>query len=105
MALAIEIASKSPVAVTGTKHNLLFSRDHSVQEGLDHVVCFFLFFNFAVRKSASISGCVLQALWNASALQSPDISLAVKSFFSKEATAFDDLSLKSPLSNDDVNKT
>ncbi len=38
MELAREIASKSPVAITGTKHNLLFSRDHSVKEGLDHVV-------------------------------------------------------------------
>ncbi|MEE6490533.1 hypothetical protein FKM82_015898 [Ascaphus truei] len=36
--LASEIASKSPVAVQGTKVNLLYSRDHSVQEGLDYMV-------------------------------------------------------------------
>ena len=35
---ATVIASKSPVAVQGTKLNLIFSRDHSVQEGLDHMV-------------------------------------------------------------------
>ncbi|CAO3619295.1 unnamed protein product [Cunninghamella echinulata] len=32
--LAALIASKSPVAVVGTKHNLLYSRDHSVSEAL-----------------------------------------------------------------------
>ncbi|KAK9885909.1 hypothetical protein WA026_013783 [Henosepilachna vigintioctopunctata] len=31
------IASKSPVAVQGTKANLVYSRDHTVQEGLDHI--------------------------------------------------------------------
>lgn len=35
--LAMRIASNSPVAVTGTKRSLLYSRDHSVKEGLDHV--------------------------------------------------------------------
>ena len=35
------IATKSPVAVQGTKISLVFSRDHSVQEGLDHVVRFY----------------------------------------------------------------
>eukprot|EP00435_Cladocopium_sp_Y103_P029948 s1734_g7.t1 len=32
-----EIASKSPVAVVGTKVSLNYSRDHSVQEGLEHI--------------------------------------------------------------------
>ncbi|XP_042202230.1 delta(3,5)-Delta(2,4)-dienoyl-CoA isomerase, mitochondrial [Callorhinchus milii] len=35
--MASEIASKSPVAVQGTKHNLIYSRDHSVREGLDYM--------------------------------------------------------------------
>lgn len=35
--LAREIASKSPVAVQGSKISLVYSRDHSVQEGLDHI--------------------------------------------------------------------
>jgi delta(3,5)-delta(2,4)-dienoyl-CoA isomerase len=33
--LAVEIAGKSPVAVQGTKLNLNYSRDHTVQEGLE----------------------------------------------------------------------
>lgn len=37
--LAKSIAEKSPVAVQGTKRSLIYSRDHSVQEGLNHVVC------------------------------------------------------------------
>lgn len=35
--LASEIASKSPVAVQGSKLSLVYSRDHSVQESLDHI--------------------------------------------------------------------
>ncbi|CAL7948357.1 unnamed protein product [Xylocopa violacea] len=37
MLLAEEIASKSPVAVQGSKLSLIYSRDHSVQESLDHI--------------------------------------------------------------------
>lgn len=36
--MAAEIAGRSPVAVQGTKVNLLYSRDHSVAEGLDYMV-------------------------------------------------------------------
>lgn len=36
--LAAEISSKSPVAVQGTKINLIYSRDHSVKESLDYMV-------------------------------------------------------------------
>ncbi|KAG5318599.1 ECH1 protein, partial [Pseudoatta argentina] len=35
--VAKDIASKSPVAVQGSKMSLVYSRDHSVQEGLDHI--------------------------------------------------------------------
>ena len=35
--LATFIAEKSPVAVAATKMSLNYSRDHSVQQGLDHV--------------------------------------------------------------------
>uniref|UniRef100_A0A8D9AJQ4 Delta(3,5)-Delta(2,4)-dienoyl-CoA isomerase, mitochondrial n=1 Tax=Cacopsylla melanoneura TaxID=428564 RepID=A0A8D9AJQ4_9HEMI len=35
--LAALIASKSPVAVQGTKRSIVFSRDHTVQEGLDQL--------------------------------------------------------------------
>tara|TARA_R110002050_G_scaffold277379_1_gene423034 strand:- start:1951 stop:2244 length:294 start_codon:yes stop_codon:yes gene_type:complete len=35
--LASTIASKSPVAVRGSKLSLNYSRDHSVAEGLEHI--------------------------------------------------------------------
>ena len=37
LAIAKEIASKSPLAVWGTKEMLLYSRDHSVADSLDHI--------------------------------------------------------------------
>ncbi|KAL3274824.1 hypothetical protein HHI36_019607 [Cryptolaemus montrouzieri] len=37
LSVAELIAIKSPVAVQGTKANLVYSRDHTVQEGLDHI--------------------------------------------------------------------
>lgn len=37
LGVAEEIASRSPVAVQATKSSLVYSRDHSVQEGLDHI--------------------------------------------------------------------
>lgn len=41
-ALAAEISTKSPVAVQGTKVNLLYSRDHSVAESLNYMVRLFI---------------------------------------------------------------
>lgn len=38
MEMAAEVAGRSPVAVQGTKINLVYSRDHSVAEGLDYMV-------------------------------------------------------------------
>jgi enoyl-CoA hydratase len=35
--IADEIASKSPLAIWGTKEMVLYSRDHSVADGLDHI--------------------------------------------------------------------
>jgi delta(3,5)-delta(2,4)-dienoyl-CoA isomerase len=35
--MAATIASKSPVAVQGTKMSLVYAREHSVEEGLDQV--------------------------------------------------------------------
>jgi delta(3,5)-delta(2,4)-dienoyl-CoA isomerase len=37
--LCFMISKLSPVAVTGTKLSLNYSRDHSVNEGLEHVAC------------------------------------------------------------------
>lgn len=36
--VAKQIASKSPVAIQATKKNIVYSRDHTVQEGLEHIV-------------------------------------------------------------------
>lgn len=38
LSIAELIATKSPLAVQVTKENLIYSRDHTVQEGLDHIV-------------------------------------------------------------------
>lgn len=38
IALAVQIAGKSPIAVSTTKASLNFSRDHPVQAGLDHIL-------------------------------------------------------------------
>lgn len=40
LSVAETIAKKSPVAVQGTKASLVFSRDHSVQEGLDNIALY-----------------------------------------------------------------
>lgn len=37
LGIAREIASKSPLAIWGTKEMLLYSRDHSVADGLNHI--------------------------------------------------------------------
>lgn len=59
--LASEIASRSPVAVQGTKMNLIFSRDHSVAEGLDYM-----------------------ATWNMSMLQTNDVMKSAQAAMEKK---------------------
>lgn len=66
--LASNIASKSPVAVQGTKISLVYSRDHSVSEGLQHV-----------------------ALWNSSMIQSEDLMKAVEGSMQKKQPKFSKL--------------
>ncbi|XP_006215165.1 delta(3,5)-Delta(2,4)-dienoyl-CoA isomerase, mitochondrial [Vicugna pacos] len=60
-ALASEISSRSPVAVQGTKINLIYSRDHSVTDGLNFM------------KS-----------WNMSMLQTEDIIKSVQAALQKK---------------------
>ncbi|KAK2490750.1 hypothetical protein MC885_013936 [Smutsia gigantea] len=60
-ALAAEISSKSPVAVQGTKVNLLYSRDHSVAESLNYM-----------------------ASWNMSMLQTEDLAKSVQAVMEKK---------------------
>ena len=66
--LARAIAAKSPLAVTGAKMSLNYSRGRTVEEGLRHV-----------------------ALWNAGALVSADLTAAVQGRLSKQVPEFRDL--------------
>ena len=62
------IAEKSPVAVQGTKHNLIYARDHSVPESLRYM-----------------------AAWNSAMLQSEDVMKAAVAAMSKEKPKFKNL--------------
>ena len=53
--LASEIASKSPIAVQGSKVNLIHARDHSVADGLQYVVCIILVSFLRLKKQGSHS--------------------------------------------------
>jgi delta(3,5)-delta(2,4)-dienoyl-CoA isomerase len=66
--MATLIASKSPVAVQGTKEVLNWSRDHSVQDGLRYV-----------------------GVWNSAALQTKDVSAALLSGIQKRTPTFEKL--------------
>jgi len=61
--MATMIAGKSPVAVQGTKLNLVYSREHSVEEGLDEV-----------------------AKWNMTMLQSEDLMKSAMAAMDKTNT-------------------
>ena len=67
MALARDIASKSPVAIRGTKEMLSYMRDHRVDDGLEYI-----------------------ATWNASMLQSADLRVAMAAHMSKQQAEFAD---------------
>ncbi|GJJ08999.1 hypothetical protein Clacol_003220 [Clathrus columnatus] len=62
------IATKSPVAVVGTKHLLLHSRDHNVTENLEYT-----------------------ATWNSVHLQTKDVEDAIRSFKQSRPPKFRDL--------------
>ncbi|WP_293368682.1 crotonase/enoyl-CoA hydratase family protein [Nevskia sp.] len=66
-ALAKDLAAKSPITVRGVKQNLLYSRDHTVAEGLEYA-----------------------AGWNAAMLISDDIREAVSAFLGKRQAQFED---------------
>ncbi|KAL2913826.1 hypothetical protein HK105_206705 [Polyrhizophydium stewartii] len=59
------IASKSPVAVLGTKHLLNYSREHTVEEGLQYT-----------------------AVWNSVMINTQDMAVAVASSLSKQPAVF-----------------
>jgi enoyl-CoA hydratase len=63
--IAREIASKSPIAVTGTKEMISYMRDHRIDDGLEYV-----------------------ATWNAAMLQSTDLRVAMAAHMSKQKPEF-----------------
>ena len=67
MQIAAEIASKSPLAVRGTKEMIRYMRDHRVDDGLDFV-----------------------ATWNAAMLQSEDLRVAIAAHMAKQKPTFAD---------------
>jgi enoyl-CoA hydratase len=68
MALAAEIAEKSPLAVAGSKRMINYARDHTTEDALDYV-----------------------ALWNASMLSPPHMMEAFAAKAQKRAPTFPDL--------------
>lgn len=66
-AVAETIASKSPVAIRGTKEMLRYARDHSVSDGLNYI-----------------------ASWNAAMLQSNDLKIAMMASMQKQKPEFED---------------
>lgn len=68
LAMAAEIAAKSPLAIAGIKQAVTYARDHSVAEGLDQI-----------------------ATWNAGMLRAGDLMKAVQAKMTKNTAQFDDL--------------
>ncbi len=68
MEVAAEIATKSPMAVWGTKQAMHYSRDHAVADGLEYI-----------------------ANWNAAMLDSDDMGEAFAAKMEKRAAEFPDL--------------
>jgi len=66
-AIAANIAGKSPLAVRGSKEMLRFSRDHSVQEGLNYI-----------------------ATWNAGMLSAADLREGMTAQMEKRAASYDE---------------
>jgi len=65
--IARDIASKSPLAVRGSKEMLLYSRDHSVAEGLNYI-----------------------ATWNAGMLSQADLQAGMQAQMEKKQAVYED---------------
>ena len=96
MAAAIEMASdiaeKSPVAIQGTKVNLNYARDHSVQDALEFVVrperqmsC------VKSNEAKNAPSSLFQAMWNSFSMQSGDVVKAAMASMAKEKAEFSKL--------------
>ncbi|WP_295531819.1 crotonase/enoyl-CoA hydratase family protein [uncultured Thioclava sp.] len=68
LAMAHEIAAKSPLAIAGTKQALTYARDHSVADGLDQI-----------------------ATWNGGMLRPEDLMKALQAKMTKQTALFADL--------------
>ena len=64
-AIAARIAAKSPISIHGCKEVILYSREHSVADGLNYV-----------------------ATWNAAMMMSEDLKIAMKARKTGEAPVF-----------------
>lgn len=67
MAIAQSIAGKSPLAIRGSKEMLLYSRDHTVADGLDHI-----------------------ATWNAGMMSAKDMQAGLQAQMEKKTAQYDD---------------
>lgn len=80
------LASKSPVAVQGTKELLNHARDHSVDESKSITACApFWLFHLA---NHATTGLRYTAIWNSAMLQSDDLSSALLSGIQKTKPKF-----------------
>jgi delta(3,5)-delta(2,4)-dienoyl-CoA isomerase len=79
--LAKQIANKSPIAVQGTKAVINYSRDHSVEDGeFDIIFC-------GIQTDDKI-GLDYISIWNASMLQTKDVTDALTSGLTKRTPKF-----------------
>lgn len=82
--MAGEIAARSPVAVQGTKLNLIYARDHSVAEGLNYMVRSCI--HRKQQQHAAITRrSVFQATWNMSMLQTADVMKSAQASMEKKS--------------------
>lgn len=88
--MAGEIAARSPVAVQGTKINLIYSRDHSVTEGLDYMVrthtnCLLCLSHSTELTFSTALFILFQATWNMSMLQTQDVMKSAQAAMEKKS--------------------
>ena len=68
LAMARDIAAKSPLAIAGIKQSITYARDHTVADGLDQI-----------------------ATWNAGMLRPEDLMAAIQAKMTKQAALYADL--------------
>lgn len=83
LAVAEDIASKSPIAVQTTKESLVYSLEHTNQEGLDHIVSVLSGIRFICKRLIHFL-FNLQRLINKLHLQSEDFAQAVAAQLTKD---------------------